>query len=481
MSHLLEPRSVSAGRRKHFLPAHNTYNGQHPHVFDYLRGVGRDLGVIFPPDCLQLRLVSKAFNRSVRRAWFAQMPLLFRAHEQKELSNGNIRTLKRNSNVRIYEHVYNDDTFAPLVRHARVELFSWINTNIDGVGQWMDPSNGQPNRSYEETQAIRSCFLDLLPDALWEMQQLESLSIYMPTVWTSPTHTNTPVVAFDLDAFGDLRVSLSAIFSHPSNEFEHLTDLHLDLPCTYHLAAVGKVLSDEACLRLRHLYLEYCDATGHGGSRMYERDPDGAPDTMEYRNIRPSNLQQLYPNTQYMGDVCTLIGRCKNLISLGLRATHFLDLETLDWRPTGNGLQNLYIYRAIVGSETLKRLLSGSDGSTCHTVAVHLDNVHLLDSTWSRIFGHPMTTAPLKYFGVSNINYAYRGSSSHLKELNNRPWENSAIMWSRHADVRVALKHIVKKTVKAGGMLGWMLASDHEDWDHEGWWEEKYDVQGSVY
>jgi hypothetical protein len=229
--------------------------------------------------------------------------------------------------------------------------------------------------------------------------------------------------------------------------------LRLSLLTTHDFSALNAAMSDEATARLRHLYLEYCDASGPGGDRSYlvYADDDEGDDGDEY--VPLSNLQEQYPNEQYMLDVCTLVGRCHNLESLGLHATHYLDLDTLDWQPSGKGLQNLYIYRAIVHSNTLKKLLSASDGTTSSTVALHLNYVQLLDSTWTDVFDHLFAADTMKYFGISDLNYAHRGESAHLRRFNNRQYENSSSIWSEYEEDESRLEGLIAKVLDGGGLI----------------------------
>jgi len=101
----------------------------------------------------------------------------------------------------------------------------------------------------------------------------------------------------------------------------------------------------------------------------------------------------------YMDDICTLVSRCRNLESLGLKGTQYCNLESLVWRPTKDGLRSLDLHRATMTSSTLFSLLSPSTGfsesaSTSKIVSVKLSDVELQDASLSTIFDH-LGSSPL--------------------------------------------------------------------------------------
>ena len=443
------------------------------HSFDYLRQVQRTFGTYCAPSNLKLRLVSRAFNRAMTRVWFQHEFLLLRAFDhtgvfssKKKPGEFERRVIKPNSVNRINEFILHGHSFSPCLRRLRLDL------STDGGGfrsdpkQWMQPDC--PNSRPEDRESLFG-FLKLLPPALERVKRLECLWVNMNETWTSDYGDGEEegyAPQLDLVALNELRESLCSLFSPTyAHNFQFLTELRLALPCTYDFAALNKAMSDEAVWRLRHLYFKYVDATGPGGDMSYlhwaeeERGEDGDG------RYALSNLQKEYLNYDYMRDICTLIGRCSNLESLGLYATHYLNLDDLDWKPSGAGLKNIYIYRAIVHFETLKKLLSAADGESSNIFALKLDYVQLLDHTWAKVFDHLTTAHAMQYFDVTDLNYAFRGKSAGLREFNNRPWENCATIWSTEEEDKNRLGNVVANVVRAGGSIGhlddtWSFDSD---------------------
>ncbi|KAF2651542.1 hypothetical protein K491DRAFT_781776 [Lophiostoma macrostomum CBS 122681] len=452
------------------------------HQFDYLKGVGRGFGFYLLTDTLQLRLVSRAFNRAASRVWFHYESLKLRAYDYKGLFQNSdmrkpgdyeVRVTTPSSIDRISDFLLQSDSLAPLLTHVRIELSHVESGLVKGVSQWMD-AQGEPLTNQEEIQSLHK-FLALVPPAIKKMERIETLSIYMGQTWESDYSGDSQVDSapqFNMAALDQLRGVLSSLFSSPPSGLQFLTDLRLTLPCTYDFAALNAAMSDDATARLRHLYIEYCDASGPGGDRsylMYADDWEGY-DGDEY--VPLSNLQQEYPNEEYMPDVCRLIGRCHNLESLGLDATHYLALDTLNWRPSGRGLQNIYISRGIVPCKTLRKLLSASDETTSNIFALHLDYVQLLDSTWANVFDHLLASETLKYFAIDDLNYAHRGESAHLRQHNVRQWENSSAIWSEHQEDLYKLQEVIEKVAADGGLLspGLDYLLDSNDDSHLSQW-----------
>lgn len=433
------------------------------HTFDYLIGVGRDFGYYLLKQHLELRLVSRDFNRAITRVWFQHETLKLRAFDYVGLfANLDVersesvekRVIQPNSINRIKEFILPLKSFAPNVKRLRIELSSQESWHSDGRWQWTAPDSKDGSAREERENAL--VFLKLLPTTIARMERLESLTVDMLQSWQSEYggDENDTAPQLDLAALDELQKSLYCLFSSSPDSLRFLTNLRLTLPCTYNFANLNDAMSDDATSRLRHLYLEYVDATGPGGDRSYliwaeddtGEDGDG--------HVPLSNLQQKYPNVDYMPRVCAMVDRCRNLESLALYATHYLDLDTLSWQPNGKGLRNISIERAIVPFHTLRQLLSASDGDFSNVVALKLNYVQLLDHTWSDVFDHLLKSDTMKYFSVDDLNYAHRGESAHLREYNNRQWENSNTIWTENEVDKDRLNDLVKRVLDAGGLVG---------------------------
>lgn len=437
------------------------------HMFDFMRGVRHDFGHFIQPSSLQLRLVSKAFDRAMARIWFRTEHLTVRVFDRTAMfSDGpggheelERRTVKPNSVDRIKHLILQGQQFPAYLRHLRLELSTQDGFSNYDRRQWLNPNN--PKTHTVDRESLLAC-LRVLPIALEKMERLESLWYNLTEIWES-NYTGSgegSAPQLDLFALDELRKSLCSLFSSSyAHKFSCLTELRLTLSCTYDFAALNSAMADEVCQRLCHLYLEYVDATGPGGSNDYlhwaEDDQEDGDEEFPV-----SNLQEIHPNRDYMPDICRLIGRCTNLESLGLRATHYLDLDELDWNPQGSGLQSIYIHRARISLHALKKLLSAADGKISAICALRLEYVHLLDRTWAEIFDHLIQVNGIKYFGVKDLNYALRGTSAHLREFNNRPWENCNNIWSEHDADRRRLRDLVKNVLDNGGFVGNMLEDE---------------------
>ncbi|CAI6336743.1 unnamed protein product [Periconia digitata] len=435
------------------------------HVLDYLREVRRDYAGYLPSSCVKLRLVSKAFNRAVSRVWFQYEYLKLRAFDKTGWfrnealpdpeDNLERRVIKPNSVENIKKYVIQGNNFSPFLRRLRLQFSTEDGFGNSGRMHWLAPKDSNSNPVDRESLLA---LLNVLPSALEKVEQLECLWVNLTESWESIySGTGKPEDEYapdlDLFAINELRSSLCRLFSPTyAHKFRFLTELRLSLPCTYDFAALNKAMSDEATERLKHLYLEYVDATGPGGSSNYlvwaEEGDDGD------ESFPPSNLQKEYPNHVYMHHICELVGRCINLESLGLHATHYLNLDELDWKPAAAGLRNIYIYRAVIHSDTLIKLLGAADGRPSNIFAVNLNEVHLLDHTWARVLDHLLQADALQYFNIRNLNYALHGESAELSYYNNRPMENISPIWTNEEDDEERLESIVKKVLDAGGLVG---------------------------
>lgn len=116
--------------------------------------------------------------------------------------------------------------------------------------------------------------------------------------------------------------------------FASLSSLDLEVPTTHDVGQLAMALGPDVRGRLRHLRLVIVDRTGPSGSYDYfseEGNWDGAltqEDAPEL-NYFPSNWQVKYPNQQHQDKMFDLVNSCRNLESLEIKATQFLDLDML--------------------------------------------------------------------------------------------------------------------------------------------------------
>jgi hypothetical protein len=430
-----------------------------PHTLELLRNATHDHdGYQIHAGDINLRLVCKAFDRAMTRAFFNTESAIFRAHETDAVQ-------------RLQEFIIDEQaTIAPYVKCLEIEL----------TGKWSGPfefrkATADPEKT--ESLAVQlNKFLPKLEDAVARLPKLvglifdinEKLESIEPVIIAEDDEEEMkkchgPVV--DLELQENIRSTIAHVFSSLRVDFQSLTYLRLTLFCTYDLATVGKHISDETAMQLRYLHLEYTDSTGQAGSRYYSRytedqDEDGT-DNMPF-----SNLQLRYPNIDYMSGVCNLISRCRALQSLSVEATQCLDLKDLDWRPATSGLENVLLKRVVINSATLLALTSSSDTSVSNIVAFDMREVKLWDGTWGTIFDRLAAISSLGDVYVDNLFYDASGESAGNVAGNGRLWEDSRVLWSEEEEDAVSLQKLVKCVEKRTGRES-MINGIHDDEDEE--------------
>lgn len=217
---------------------------------------------------------------------------------------------------------------------------------------------------------------------------------------------------YDTEAVTALLSTIGHGLGRPS--FSHLTDLRLAVPTTRDVGVLGTALAPATKASLRHLLLIITDRTGAGGAfglsshQHEEGNDDGAGSFEEYPVNMPSNWQYEYPNRAPHHETAfwCFIAACSNLESLGIQATHYLDLDQLgDFRPR-RGLKVLSLSRLWTSTGSLLQLLStGATGDGAGRPwspirRVNMDDVKikapppwrgedaLTTETWARVFGH---------------------------------------------------------------------------------------------
>ncbi|KAJ0165324.1 hypothetical protein CTA2_11629 [Colletotrichum tanaceti] len=223
-----------------------------------------------------------------------------------------------------------------------------------------------------------------------------------------------------------------------SPALHHLVDLSLSLPSTWHVGRLGSALSQDARDRLAHLQLVIVDETGPSGSLKYTLGEDGN-DNGDLTSVldsgyAPSNIQVAYPNREHQEELWRFVASCRNLESLAIEATHYLQLEQLNWSPAlgSRGLQNVSLRRVWANVPSIRRLLSASSGSKMSPAIrrVVLDDVKIYadGGNWEVVFKHLRANCPdLELVRAEQLSYF----SEHPRFAhNNRPWENVANVWT---------------------------------------------------
>jgi hypothetical protein len=386
---------------------------------------------------MSLRLVCKAFDRAMTRAYFKDEAAMFFAYEE-------------NATQRLQDFIIDERAvIGSHVTRLEIELANLLS----------DPF--EPSKGFA---ANLKRFISKLEEALSRLPRLESLvfDVGKQLFSDEPVYIDSddeeekekehgPVV--DMDLVESVRSSISRVFRSPHVQFRLLTYLSLTLFSAYDLATIGIHITDGAAIQLRHLYLEYTDGTGQSGSLDYTRYTDyGNENDHDYMPF--SNLQRRFPNKEYMEGVCKLISRCRNLKSLGLVGTQCLDIGSLDWQPTGTGMENIYLRRILATSATLLALLSPlatSNTPASNTVAFDIKDVQLWDGSWETIFDHLALSSSLGYLDVYNLVYAELGDSTKRAMRNSRPFENFSVLWSEDEDDWQSLSSLAKRVKERGG------------------------------
>lgn len=286
------------------------------------------------------------------------------------------------------------------------------------------------------------------------------------------------VECYDNEAVDALLNTIGYGLGRPS--FSHLTDLRLAVPTTRDVGLLGTALAPATKASLRHLLLVITDRTGAGGTfglsgqQHEEGNDDGAGSFEQYPANMPSNWQYAYPNRapRYEAAFWRFIAECGNLESLGIQATHYLDLDQLaDFRPR-RGLKVLSLSRLWTSTHTLLQLLSAGPGRPRSPIRrVNLDDVKikapppgagaadaLATETWARVFGHLAAAAP-PCAALQLCRAAHLGYLQAHPAFCPRPRGGDAARrkpWSRHAADALALEALTRLLVqRAGGPVAY--------------------------
>ncbi|KZL81701.1 hypothetical protein CI238_08561 [Colletotrichum incanum] len=405
---------------------------------------------------LDCRLVSRRWDFSMCRLLRKQMwwNLQFdnkhtfeRAVECCEAEDGGpiswIRSLSLDTmdDLRTFEHI-NDDDY--------IILNSYVN-QLKTAEEWSTRSDFKLH--YDKSKELR-----LLRQVFDKLTSIERFSVVFPDARSSD---DLKAQCYDMQGVSEVIATLQ--YGLRSSAFCHLVDLSLMVPSTWHAGQLGDALSQDAKDRLSHLRLVIVDETGPSGSveyiRVEEGNYDGDLDTILTSGHAPSNVQVAYHNKDYQNDLWCFVASCQNLKSLAIEATHYLQLDLLDWNPTSGsrGLRNISLRRVWASVSSIRRLLSASSGSTMPAAIqrVALDDVKIYEDggNWDEVFDHLLARCPdLQIFCVTQLSY-FTGHPRY--EHNNKPWENYSSVWTEYDDEnnndRKLLHMINKKMIQRAG------------------------------
>lgn len=224
-----------------------------------------------------------------------------------------------------------------------------------------------------------------------------------------------------------------------SPAFQYLTSLDLAVPTTYDVVQLARAINSTVREQLRSIRIAITDCTGPSGSSQYsceEDNWDGEETSFEESGYLPSNWHAKHPNRKHQDEMFAFINSCRNLESLCLEATQYLDLDNANLK-LATGLKVLSLSRFSTSTLSLIRLI------TAVTQRVLLYDIKIYESggQWYEVFRHTRLNCPrLDYFQMYQLSY-FHGHSSY--EHNNRPWENYNVVWTDDRQDRKEMKSLL--------------------------------------
>ncbi|OHF02215.1 hypothetical protein CORC01_02495 [Colletotrichum orchidophilum] len=307
-----------------------------------------------------------------------------------------------------------------------------LNSYVDKL-RTADWWTSAPARFKHELHYGKSDEHALLRRLLDNVKRIERFSITFPG---AVSKHDLMAQCYDMQGLDEILATIRYGLASPA--FQHLADLSLAVPSTWHVGQLAGALSQDARDRLRQLRLVIVDETGPSGSAEYTRTEEENNDgdrTTILGSVAPSNAQVAYPNREHQDALWAFVASCPNLESLGIEATHYLNLDILQWESPKFGtknLRNLSLRRLWANVPSLLQLLSAAPLSKQDSVIrrVNLDDIkiHWDGGNWEDVFAHLRTNCPgLELFRAEQLTYF----SNHPRyEHNNRPWENYNDIWT---------------------------------------------------
>ncbi|OLN81215.1 hypothetical protein CCHL11_07367 [Colletotrichum chlorophyti] len=296
------------------------------------------------------------------------------------------------------------------------------------------------------------------------------------------SNSNLEAECYDMQGLEETMSSIQYGLRSPA--LQHLVDLSLEVPSTWHVGELAKTLSSGARDRLTRLRLVIVDATGPCGSPWYVIHEQGHNDSTTTEisgyGYAPGNVQVAYPNQENQDSLWDLVASCKNLESLAVEASHYLDLNRLNRKPApkSRGLRNLSLYRIRTNVSSILKLLSATPGSDLPPAArrVNLEHVkiHSDGGNWEKVFDYLRTRCPnLELFRACQLTYF----SEHPRfEYNHRPHENYSVIWTAQGlegnnDEKSVARLYRKMVQKVGKPERYPVTDgpdDDSDWESDG-------------
>ncbi|CAG9991070.1 unnamed protein product [Clonostachys byssicola] len=267
------------------------------------------------------------------------------------------------------------------------------------------------------------------------------------------------------------RLSREVRYGLGTEAFACLQDLRVSLPGTYDVKFYLSGMSQAARDRLKNLFIGIQDATGAAGCHEYIRHPwtrtedlDGT--VLDSRGTvlqnPPSRLQLYRTNRHYQYHVWEFISSCHNLTSLGVKATHYLDLRNLTQESYSrlHGLKELYLSRVYVDMKSILRLLLPKEWDK--TTPASLQNLTLADvkmhpdgGTWCQVMQFLSDhCANLDYLSLSRLSYfCDHPRACPRDQMHRKPAE--IIATRNEEDIESARRIVERFLRREGGILNY--------------------------
>ncbi|KAF7557779.1 hypothetical protein G7Z17_g503 [Cylindrodendrum hubeiense] len=278
-------------------------------------------------------------------------------------------------------------------------------------------------------------------------------------------------------------VAATVQYGLASAAFEHLVQLRLQIPCTRDMHRFTHTMLSEARGRLRHFDVCIVDETDDAGNSRIENTADWGDDVADGMaspgSIPASNLQSEFPNRAHQTHLWDFVASCANLESLSITATHYLDLDQLNWpRPSqSRGLRALSLDRVWTSIPSIIALLrpnlDAKGPAQLRFLYLQDVKVYAGGGNWSDLFAYLGSDCPdLALCVVKQLTYF----SAHPNyESIPRIWEDYREVWSLRDEDVDKLRDLTRQLVRKAGGRG--MYSDSMEAFFE---EEEEDEKGEA-
>ncbi|CAH0058255.1 unnamed protein product [Clonostachys solani] len=258
-------------------------------------------------------------------------------------------------------------------------------------------------------------------------------------------------------------------YAFQTEAFTYLQDLRVSLLGTYNVRGYLFGMSQVARDRLKNLFIGITDAMGAAGCHEYisksrgeTEDLDGTVYESRETVVKtpPSHLQLYKPNRRYQDNLWEFISSCHNLTSLGVKATHYLDLRNLTRKGYArlNGLSELYLSRVYVDEKSILRLLLSekwdkTTPASLQNLTLEVVKMHVDGGTWCQVmqvlWDH---CTNLNYLSLSMLSYFL--SHPRAWSLDERYYGSEEIIATRSEEDIDSVRRIVDRFLeREGGIL----------------------------